>query len=675
MYKAIEKATGEIVAIKHIDLESSEEDIQEIQGEISVLSTCSSPHVTQYKTSFLRGSKLWIVMEYLGGGSCQDLLKPGPFNEYHVAIICRELLQGLDYLHREGKIHRDIKAANVLLGTSGKVKLADFGVAAQLSNIKSIRMTFVGTPFWMAPEVIQESGYDFKADIWSLGITAMEMINGAPPNADVHPMKVLFKIPKDPAPRLQGDYYSKEMKDFVASCLIKDPDNRPSAKDMLRHPFIRRAGKVEGLQELVIRKQEWEAAKGRASEPKFYEETLKAMPSPEAEEQDGWVFDTVKAVPTIASKPQYATAQRRQVSFSRSSTLVEEEDDGHGVADELMAKLSIAERGCQPPATPNFYSPNSKEKRIPSTMRHVSSISSPSKRRASSQNVNNASPSKRKTSLIGTAQRKPLAADTSFGNAGSSVRQFRRVSGDYVSPPISRATSGAYSMQDDILEESDAQTGYETSRRKPASMTPTSTVITRDALLGHRAFTKCIDPAAQEVYAQTGDSRRREAIGNAANALADLDVADPEGTWDLLVGVYSKIMRDPKLASVMAAQAGIPMAMPSSQPPTRQGSVAAYPSGKENPSPAKNRDRSETKGQRLVLSNNNPHLKSHKRRQSSFMPATQDPLGVGSGLGRKGALDDLPGESIPGLEHTKQLADDLYSGWIKGLVQRWPQVG
>ncbi|EJU06574.1 Pkinase-domain-containing protein [Dacryopinax primogenitus] len=293
VYKALHAETGQVVAIKQIDLDNSEDDIGEIQQEIAHLAKCDSDHVTRYYGCFVKEYKLYIVMEYLAGGSCLDLLKPGPLPEPYIAIICRELLLGLDYLHSQGLIHRDIKAANVLLSAQGKVKLADFGVAAQISA--TLHHTFVGTPFWMAPEVILQSGYDGKADLWSLGITAIELATGEPPLAEYHPMRVLFLIPKTPAPELEGDF-SAPFKDFVRRCLTKDPLERPGARELLLHEFVRGAGGERGLMRMIERLGEWrdQTREGEEEGTGRVESTLR--PGAGGTVMSSWDFDTVRSV-------------------------------------------------------------------------------------------------------------------------------------------------------------------------------------------------------------------------------------------------------------------------------------------------------------------------------------------------------------------------------------------
>uniref|UniRef100_A0A060T5M0 non-specific serine/threonine protein kinase n=1 Tax=Blastobotrys adeninivorans TaxID=409370 RepID=A0A060T5M0_BLAAD len=329
VYRAMDNILGTIVAVKKVDMESSDDDIAEIQKEIAILAGCKNDHITKYYGCFVKGYKLWIIMEYLGGGSGLDLLRPGPFDEASIAIICHELLKGLEYLHDNGKIHRDIKAANVLIASDGDVKIADFGVATQLSNNLSRRNTFVGTPFWMAPEVIRQEDYDYKADIWSLGITAIEFAKGEPPLSDLHPMKVLFLIPKNAPPRLVGDEYSKDFKDFVAQCLQMNPRDRPGVRQLLKHRFIRNAGRKSHLIKLIERREDFNSRRSRQP-AKVYQPTIQTVApigvsSSEDEEDDGWDFDTVKPTNTIVdsydSRPETASSSGTFNTAGNGSTL------------------------------------------------------------------------------------------------------------------------------------------------------------------------------------------------------------------------------------------------------------------------------------------------------------------------------------------------------------------
>ncbi|AET37288.1 putative serine/threonine protein kinase SPS1 Ecym_1030 [Eremothecium cymbalariae DBVPG len=243
VYKARYLATNEIVAIKVVNLEDTDEPIDLLAQEIFFLSELRSPYITNYKTAFLVDVSMWIVMEYCGGGSCAELLKYTPehkLTEDQCAFIVSEVLVGLDYLHSQRKIHRDIKSANILLTDNGHVKLGDFGVSGQMMVTRK-RDTFVGTPFWMAPEVIDRNkkGYNEMADIWSLGITVIELLMGHPPLDKYDAMKALMAIPKRDPPKLDKRF-SSHAKDFVAQCLIKDPSQRPTASELLKHRFVKR---------------------------------------------------------------------------------------------------------------------------------------------------------------------------------------------------------------------------------------------------------------------------------------------------------------------------------------------------------------------------------------------------------------------------------------------------
>eukprot|EP01111_Echinosteliopsis_oligospora_P013831 TRINITY_DN5063_c0_g1_i1.p1 TRINITY_DN5063_c0_g1~~TRINITY_DN5063_c0_g1_i1.p1 ORF type:complete len:474 (+),score=105.95 TRINITY_DN5063_c0_g1_i1:316-1737(+) len=257
VWKAVHKQTGAVVAVKKVGIDN---DLEDLLKEIDFMeSCCDSPFIVKYYGKYFKDDELWIVMEFCGAGSVCDIMKicDKTLTEDQIAVICRDVLEGLKYLHGKRKVHRDIKAGNILLNGKGAAKLADFGVSGQLSDTMAKRRTVIGTPFWMAPEVIQEVGYDEKADIWSLGITCIEMAESKVPYWNIHPMRAIFMIPSKPPPRLtEPDKWSKNFNDFVAKTLTKSPDQRLSAEALLSHPFITTAKKISILQNLIDQQEQ-----------------------------------------------------------------------------------------------------------------------------------------------------------------------------------------------------------------------------------------------------------------------------------------------------------------------------------------------------------------------------------------------------------------------------------
>ncbi|GAA5853960.1 hypothetical protein JCM8547_008170 [Rhodosporidiobolus lusitaniae] len=262
VYKGIHNETGTIVALKVIDLDTPDDDIQEIQKEVAVLSELRDAernNCTLYHGCYLNGHELWIAMDFASGGSIRTLMKSGPIEEKYAALIIREVLVALSFLHRQNIIHRDVKAANILLTQTGKILLCDFGVAAHL-QANSKRSTFTGTPLWMAPEVITDGKmYDTKADIWSLGITLYEIMTGNPPYFGMEPLRACALIPRQEPPRFEAGVGSAQMGEFLASCLQIDPTSRPTADDLSRSKWIKSASKLPMvlLRELIVRYVSW----------------------------------------------------------------------------------------------------------------------------------------------------------------------------------------------------------------------------------------------------------------------------------------------------------------------------------------------------------------------------------------------------------------------------------
>ncbi|KAL9671035.1 hypothetical protein QQ045_008598 [Rhodiola kirilowii] len=295
VHRALCIPLNEVVAIKILDFERENCDLKNVSREAQTMLLVDHPNVLKAHCSFVNDHNLWVVMPYMAGGSCLHILKaayPDGFEEVVIATILREVLKGLEYLHHHGHIHRDVKAGNILISSRGATKLGDFGVSACLfdsGDRQRMRNTFVGTPCWMAPEVMEQlHGYDFKADIWSFGITALELAHGHAPFSKYPPMKVLLMTLQNAPPSLDYERdrkFSRSFKQMTASCLVKDPSKRPTAKKLLKHSFFKQARSNDYIARTLL--EGLPALGDRLKELKRKEEdmlALKKMPDGEKEE-------------------------------------------------------------------------------------------------------------------------------------------------------------------------------------------------------------------------------------------------------------------------------------------------------------------------------------------------------------------------------------------------------
>ncbi|KAJ7188372.1 Pkinase-domain-containing protein [Mycena filopes] len=302
VHKGVDRA-GNIVGLKIINLDIESDDVGDIQREVALLTQLrDAPNITQYYGCYMDGPRVWIVMEFAEGGSALALMKAskdGCLEEKYVNVMIREVLVALSYLHKVPVIHRDIKAANVLVAATGKVMICDFGVSALLTTAGSKRNTMTGTPYWMAPEVVQTvPAYDTKADIWSLGIMIYEMIKGSPPHSNLEPFKVMDLIPRVKPPRLLETEGSKDMRDFMANCLKESPSERLPAEELAKTKWIKSVSKVgTSILQDVVRRLEQAGRRASLAEPLDWEadeERELRQLGVNVEDENPWEFDTVR---------------------------------------------------------------------------------------------------------------------------------------------------------------------------------------------------------------------------------------------------------------------------------------------------------------------------------------------------------------------------------------------
>ncbi|XP_030546880.2 serine/threonine-protein kinase OSR1 isoform X3 [Rhodamnia argentea] len=366
VHRALCVPFDEVVAIKILDFERDNCDLNNISREAQTMVLVDHPNVLKSHCSFVSDHNLWVVMPYMAGGSCLHILKaahPDGFEEVVIATVLREVLKGLEYLHQHGHIHRDVKAGNILIGARGAIKLGDFGVSACLfdsGDRQRVRNTFVGTPCWMAPEVMEQlHGYDFKADIWSFGITALELAHGHAPFSKYPPMKVLLMTLQSAPPGLDYERdrkFSKSFKQMIASCLVKDPSKRPSAKKLLKHSFFKQARSNDYIARTLL--DGLPALGDRMEALKRKEEDMlaqKKMPDGQKEEISqneykrgisGWNFnlDDVKAQASLIQDVEESTSDNNQEGSTNSLSALEGNDKLSQPQDFPMGQLpEIAE--------------------------------------------------------------------------------------------------------------------------------------------------------------------------------------------------------------------------------------------------------------------------------------------------------------------------------------------